>query len=504
MYGALAGIIASVAISLLSPKNNGPGKPNVPFTAAVWGILVPIGLVLFVAVLAGQIYLLPLLVGIVALAFPWTTTRLLLIPFGLPRVAYWLTRTAEVTFDGDLHGGAALAGAWALLRRREHDEETATWLEDRLRPEATQTLGGAGILATGLLLAARGDSVGARAVIRTVTEIDPQACPVAARRLAAGWLAAEAASRGAWAEVAELGTGRSSGRQAWLLSAVAQSLLGAPLAPGKLGLWIRWAIAPNRRGTLPIVRRALDVLDGVYLDVESPAAAPAAAAIVTDDAWSTALAHHAALLTKPIASVEQGDLLTLGRAWDAILEDRAAERILVERALLLGADGSTRTLARLREDVESDLTAVVLARDVGLDALLDRGADDEAPAPSPTIERVRRRVRDQLLAGVESASDGLRRRIDDKREIPAVDEWREWTALRLAYEHGTKIAGQDFRRLAFYKVHPDITSLAVWLFNERHQRPLANAIFKWLLNEATVLDDARAITLQTKNVACGI
>jgi hypothetical protein len=470
----------------------------------VWCILVPIGLVLFAGVLAGQIYLLPPLLIIVALAFPWTTTRLLLIPFGLARLAYWLTRTAEVTFDGDLPGGAALAGAWALLRQREPDEAVTAWLEDRLRPATIQTLGGAGILATGLLLAARGDRDGARAIIRTVVEIDPGACPVAARRLAAGWLAADAAARGAWGEVAEIGGGGfRAGRQAWLLSAVAQSLLSAPLAPGRLGLWVRWAIAPNRPGTLAIVRRALDVLDGVYLDVESPTAAPIAAPIAADDAWSTALAHHAALLTKPAASVNPGDLLTLGRAWDAILEDRAAERILAERALVLGADGSARTLARLRDDVEADLAAVVLARDVGLDGPVDPGAAS-APASSPTLDRVRRRVRDHLLVGVESASDALRRRIDEKRELPAVDEWREWTGLRLAYEHGTKLAGTDFRRLAFYKIHPDVTSFAVWCFNERHQRPIGNAIFKWLLNEATELDDARAIALQAKNVACGI
>lgn len=502
MYGALAGILVSALISLLGLRNKGSGKPNVPFTAAVWSVLMPIGLVLFAGVLAGQIYLLPPLLGIIALAFPWTTTRLVLIPLGFPRVAYWLTRTAEVTFDGDLPGGAALAGAWAHLRVREPNEATAAWLEDRLRPATVQTLGGAGILASGLLLAARGDRDGARAVIRTVTEIDPRACPTAARRLAAGWLAADAASRGAWSEVATIGVGLGSGRQAWLLSAVAQSLLGEPLAPGRPGLWLRWAVAPNRRGTRAIVRRALDVLDGVYLEIDPPEAAPAIVAVVAADDWSNALARHAAVLTKPIDAVEGADMLALGRAWDAILEDRAAERILAERALLLGADSSARTLARLREAVEEDLTALVLAREIGLDTLHEGGAT--TTASSPTIDRVRRRVRDHLLVSVESASDALRRRIDDKRELPAVDEWREWTTLRLAYEHGVRLAGQDFRRLAFYKVHPDITSLAVWLFNDRTQRPLGNAMFKWLLNEATILDDARAIALQTKNVACGI
>ena len=503
MYGAIAGAIASLLISQLGPKNKGPRRTKGTFTSVAWGVLAPTGLLLFFMILGGQIYLLPFLLAIVALMLPWTTTRLVLVPLGFPRAAYWLARTAEVTFDGDLHGGAVLAGAWALLRRRERDEATAGWLEDRLRPEKVETLGGAGILATGLLLAARGDRDGARVVIRTVMEIDRGACPVTAQSLASEWLAADAAARGAWREVAEIGVDLRCGRQAWLLSAVAQSLLGEPLAPGRLGLWLRWALAPNRRGTLPIIRRALDVLDGVYLEPEPTRPLPTVAAIVADDAWSTALGCHASLLTQPITAIEGADLLALGRAWDAILEDRNAERILAERALLLGADSSARTLARLREAVEEDLTALVLAREVGLDTLRDRGATS-SPSQSPTIDRVRRRVRDRLLVGVEAASDALRRRLDDKREIPAVDEWREWTTLRLAYEHGTRLAGADFRRLAFYKVHPDLTSLAVWLFNDRSQRPLGNAMFKWLLAEATALDDPRAIALQAKNVACGI
>ena len=502
MHGAIAGIVASLVMSYFGSKNpKGPRKSKGLFTAIVWALLVPIGLLLFVMLLGGQIYVLPFLIVIVALALPWTTTRLVLVPLGLPRAAYWLARTAEVTFDQDAHGGAVLAGAWALLRRREPDEATAGWLEDRLRPEPVETLGGAGILATGLLLAARGDRDGARVVIRTVMEIDRGACPVTAQSLASEWLAADAAARGAWREVAAIGVDLRAGRQAWLLSAVAQSLLGEPLAPGRLGLWMRWAFAPNRRGTLAIVRRALDVLDGVYLEPEPTRPPPARAEILTDDEWSLALARHAAVLTQPITTIEGADLLALGRAWDAVLEDRKAERVLAERALLLGADSSARSLARLRQAVEEDLTTLVLAREVALDTLRDRAP---GAASSPMIDRVRRRVRDHLLVGIESASDALRRRLDDKRAIPAVDEWREWTTLRLAYEHGTRLAGVDFQRLAFTKVHPDLTGLAVWLFNDRQQRPLGNAMFKWLLAEATTLDDARAIALQTKNVACGI
>jgi len=77
-------------------------------------------------------------------------------------------------------------------------------------------------------------------------------------------------------------------------------------------------------------------------------------------------------------------------------------------------------------------------------------------------------------------------------------------ALVVSEVPGVASAGDDFRRLAFLKVHTDACGLACWLFNERTQRPLGNAIFKWLLAEAVALDDARAIALQTKNVDCGV
>jgi hypothetical protein len=64
--------------------------------------------------------------------------------------------------------------------------------------------------------------------------------------------------------------------------------------------------------------------------------------------------------------------------------------------------------------------------------------------------------------------------------------------------------GDDLRRLAFVKVCPDATAYAVWLFDDQKQRPLGNAIFRWLLAEAELLDGQRAIALMAKNVACGV
>jgi len=432
--------------------------------------------------------------GLVLLALPWPFTRLVLIPLGLPRLSYWLARTSDFTFRLDRSGGAALAAGWALCRQRPLDEESADWLAGRLAAEAP--LGGAGVAASGLLLAARGDLEGARMLLASVAEVDDRVCPPVAKSIAGGWLAADAAERGEWTRVAEHGlTLGHGGRIGWLLSAIAQSLLLEPMAPGKLGLWLRWALAPHRRATLPLVQRALEALDGVFIEPEDdPPIAPAPAASGSD-AIRTALSLHAAVLTRPPATLRPEDVRAAGQAWDAALLDKATERHLLERALVVGAAGAGSVLGRMRAAVEDDLTAAVLASGMPIKELGDRGE---------VASRVRARLRDELLSAIEAASDAIKRRVDDKRALPAADEWREWSSLRAVYERGVLCAGDDLRRLAFVKVYPDVSGYAVWLFNERKQRPLGNAIFRWLLQEATALDDTRASALMAKNVSCGI
>jgi len=452
--------------------------------------LVPTGLVaIAVAPLAAPF----VAIALAFLAFPWPLTRLVLVPLGLPRLAYWVARTSDVTFRLDPHGGAAVACAWALCMQREPDEATAEWLSNKLVKEAP--LRGAGLLASGLLLAARGDREGARALVGSVLEVDPKACPPAARRIATGWLAADAAERGDWARTAEIGNALGQGgRLGWLLSAIAQSLLLEPMSPGKLGLWLRWALSPRRRATLPMVRRAVLALDGAFIEAEEePPIAPAPSA-TGGDAIRTALSLHAAVLTRPKDALRPEDVRAVGQAWDAALSGSAAERILLERALVVGASGADAALARMRATIEDDLTRVVLASGMALKDLDGGGV----------AARVRARLRDGLLTEIEAASDAIRRRYDERRALPAADEWREWAGLCALYERGVRSAGEDLRRLAFAKVFGDTCNYGVWLYNDLKQRPLANAIFRWLLTQATLVGDTRAQALMTKNVSCGV
>ncbi|MFO0755753.1 MAG: hypothetical protein U0359_04650 [Byssovorax sp.] len=429
------------------------------------------------------------------LRFPWVLASRLFVPLGLPRLSHgWLRVTTDEGLKRDPAGSALVGGAWALGRRRDLDEEAAAFLDAELAK--LEPLRGAGVFAAGLLLAARGDLDGARRLIESVHRLDERVRPPVVDRLANAWLAADAAARGEWLRAAELGLGvGQGGRQAWLLSGVAQCRLLEPMAPGHLGLWLRWALAPNRRATLPIVRRALAALDGAFISPGDVEPKPRVVETDASDPLSTALLLHAALLAAGARPVTADEVRTLGHAWDAALGDSSTERRLAERALSIGASGASAALGRLRASVEEDIAAVVLSAGMPLSALGERGK---------VTDRVRAKVRDRLLSEVEVASDSIRRRCDDKRALPAIDEWREWIALTALVERGTKLAGDDFRRLAFYKVHPDACSLAVWLFNDRNQRPIGNAMFRWLLAEAEAVGDARSVTLQQKNVGCGI
>lgn len=492
--GVFAGIAAAQASRIASHYGGTPGKHPVgrfgPWAVVVWSMVV-IGTVysLVVPIAAPVVF-----VVLAFFAVPWLVAKLVLIPLGLPRLAYWLTRTSDVVFRLDPHGGAAVAAGWALCRQRPMDEESAEWLANKLAEQAP--LRGAGVLASGLLLAARGDLAGARVLVGAVADIDERVCPPEAKRLASSWLAADAAARGDWTRVAGLGqTLDQGGRLTWLLSAIGQSLLLEPMAPGKLGLWIRWAIAPHRRATLPLVHRALAALDGTFIETEEEAPIAPAAAEGGGDAIRTALSLHASVLTRPSAALRPEDVRAVGQAWDAALFDKATERMVLERALVVGASNASAVLGRMRATVEDDLSAVVLASDMRLEDLHDQGE---------MATRIRARLRDHLLTEVEAASDAIKRRVDQKQTLPAPDEWREWANLRAVYERGVRRAGNELRRLAFVKVYPDACSFAVWLYNDRHQRPLGNAIFRWLLAEATALDDTRAVALMTKNVACGI
>ncbi|MFO0587710.1 MAG: hypothetical protein U0441_09225 [Polyangiaceae bacterium] len=493
-------LIVRVIIAASQAHAAKQGKPTPPLSTKARRVLRFVFLWVLAAPLAGYIALAPprtlatyLPGGAVLLsALLWPLARYVLAPFGLVKPAYYVARAAWVQEERE--SLALLAASVALLRKSSFDTESAAWLEDRI--QSATTLRGAGITASGIMALARGDEDGARVLFESVRTLDSRACGPAARHTAAEWLAASAAQRGAWADVIDIGADLvDAGRPAWLLAGVGKRLLGRPDAPTKYWLLFRWAFAPSRIAAWPIVERALSVPDGSPpVDEDRESQAPPAPVAPEGDRLARALAMHVRLLhaKKPTPA----EIAAVGRAFDEALEDDSLARDIEDRAAFLGANRSTGLLSRLRDDVEEALFHLLKRHRIALDDTVDELGD--------TASAAQRRLRDEALAVIEALSDAVKTRVAERRALSPIDEWREFSALRMAYDRGVSMGGPELRYLAFTKVHGDVCAQAVWLFNERKEKPIANAMFRFLLSEAKAVGDAAGVELQTKNVACGV
>ncbi|MEZ4297406.1 MAG: hypothetical protein R3B70_20760 [Polyangiaceae bacterium] len=421
----------------------------------------------------------------------WPIARYVMAPLGLVRAAYYVGLGSWTTPE-DRAGRGLLAGAIALHRRRDFDPEAAGWLEEKI--QAQRSIRGGTIVAAAAAAAARGDREGARALFDSIHTLDPRALPLEARHTAMEWLAADAASRGKWEEVVDLAaSGAEAGRAAWLLGQVGRRLLGSPAAPSRAALLWAWLLAPRRRHTFAIVERALSVPDGgaPVFDEDDDAPAPHAQ---DGDALAKALAEHVRLLSmkKPAPA----DVAHTGRAFDAALDDDGLRDELAKRAEAIGATRWESVLHRFRDEIETSLFQLLKDHRIAL--------DDTALDLGDVAAGAQRRLRDEVLGVIEALSSAVRSRADERRALPAIDEWREFSALRMAYERGVALCGPELRYLAFSKVHGDLCALAVWLFNERDERAIGHSMLRFLLQEARAVGDERAIELQEKNVAIGI
>ncbi|WP_428261706.1 hypothetical protein [Haliangium sp.] len=460
--------------------------PGEAFVAA-WCLLVVLTFVMAVGVLLGQ-YLLapPLAFGLVAL-MPWTVTRFALIPLGLVGPSRWCSSLAGWTWNHDRRGGGLVAAAWALSRKRPSHPALPALIErvdDALR-SATGAMQASQVLAAGLLAATRGDQASARAMLESVDEIGPNTTPRTVHALAREWLVADAAARGDWERVTELARGpRARTRATRLLGAVGARLSGGRGA-GRW-LWLRWLLSPRRRHTWTLVREAAR---------RAPAGPRGAihrqlTTKLPGQPWSDALAAHVAVLSGTSAAAPAQALRCLAQAWDAALDDRDTRRLVLERAAALGAKSGDRALDAFTLDVARDLADMALAHHLPV-ASWSQG--------SRTLREAERLLRNQLLSEVELAFDALDDRISDRRGLHLLDEWREWMSLRALHARAVAMGGLDLRRLVFPRVHMVSCRLAVWMWNERKEFYAANAMFRWLLDEALRVGDAEAIELQRRN-----
>jgi hypothetical protein len=418
------------------------------------------------------------LVGYVFL-FPWAVTRLVLIPLGLARQAFWLAGWARVAWRRDTPGGPAFAAAWALLRTPAPKPDTIAWVDGQLT-DMTTALQASGVVARGLLEAVKGNRDDARAWLESVLLFAPAVSPRRVRKVALEWLLTDAAQAGDWRRLKRLAAQRGwpSTRLSWLLTAVARRMLGEA-RPANAVLWLLWALAPASHRSWALVRKAQHHVPRSLASPFGPfEGAPLAAALYA----------HRSARQHPLPLTQ--DLVAVAHDWSRALDESLREH-LRRRTTELGGGDAEATVDELRALVQADL--VPLLPD-------DVYAIEELPTllSDALAER-----REDLLGRLEERIDSLDARKQARAELPIIDEWREVMTLRAHYL-SLCTAGRAEREFAHAIIKDNLVNYAAWLFNARAERPVANAIFRFLLVEAEDLGDLDAQHLNRKNSQCGL
>ncbi len=419
---------------------------------------------------------------LVILLKPWSIARLVLIPLGWVRTSCYVVSIPNFPWRDDPSGGAMVAAALARRQQRRVRTATELWLSAKL--DALQMLRGGGAVASALLTEVGGDRELARAKMQAALDFDPRTCPRAARRLAAHWLLLEAAERGAWQRVVECASSRALrfDRGAWLLGGVARRLLGETGAPGDVKLQLLRVLAPWRRRTGPLVTRALNIPRATQ------SAPPFEAPSSVGDPVVQALDLHVAYLLQASVRVQKGSLAAVASAWQDALDHKSAADLLQPSV----------------EDAMAELVASAPETALGLPSI--RLPPGEAPIRLPPGEpgalltnaawgAMESRDRELILT-VEALASRLEREFERR---PA-GELADWCAIRRLYYQTAQLSGIESRRTAFAGASGVIWNQAVWLFNTLGQKPLANAMFHWLLDEAQATGNVRTMEAMESNI----
>lgn len=426
----------------------------------------------------------PLLAGGVLLGYPWLFTRGLLIPAGLWWPALFLGRAAHLAWVSP--GGGAVAGALALLHRRRPSARGVDRVDAEIR---RGELTAPKIVAAALLAERRGDRQTAVRLMRSLELLDDRLDP-RSHQLARDFLIADAAESGRWRRVRELADAPlPTSRLGRFCGLVAARIIDGPGAVSNRALWLGWLTARRRRRSWSLLRRALDRTGAEPTRADSWPEPRELAIADTSDPLARALGAHVQLLAAPFVEID--DLITLGKLWDSAIESGALRERTLARAADLQTDGGERAADTFAVEIEREIAALVRGSGVCMELI---------PTRSAILARAVAAVRGEMLAELELAFAALEVRTDTGRALDAIDEWREMLALRELHAEAARLGGLPLRQIAFPQMHTPACNFAVWLWNERREYLVAETIFRWLLAEATIVGDAEAIDLQTRNV----
>lgn len=419
------------------------------------------------------------------LLFPAFIARSVLARLGFIRLAYFTAWLSRVEWRRDKPGGPALIAAWGLAQQERPWPSSIAWLERKLS-STKWALQGSGVVAFGLLEAAKGRLEPARDWLDSVLMFDPRVAPPQVRAVAAEWLATDAAARGDWKRVKAISENPKwpGSRTLTLLGALAGRMQGEPL-PTNAGLWLWWLLAPRRLWSWGFLRKAT-ARKGQPAMPE--AALPTPPEALDPMARATFLTLALKLQPSPAASA----VVAVARAWEAALGQEVRDKLFI-RATLVGGGEPDAAVEEVRRLVEAALGPLLPEK---LDGL--RG-----DLPS-ILEAAAQTRKDELLAQLEARMNQMDARKVGNKELPQLEEWREVLGLRALYQQACASGSEGAHSLAHSIIRDKFVNFGVWLYNVRVEKPVANAIFRMLEAEAVALGDTDAEKLNKKNSACDL
>jgi len=288
-----------------------------------------------------------------------------------------------------------------------------------------------------------------------------------------------------WAAAArwsDLGRGRLVG----LLALIARAGAGSDVSARSL--WLRWALAPARRATLPLVR-------AVVSRPMAPVAPAPALPAPTDAASSSVHARHVTLIAAAARDqpVSTGDVAALASAWRRALDEAAMAR-LHARALELDVRNGAEQARALRERVLGELAALLSV------------SHGEAPATARSDDfdaELASRVRQRQLDDVR---DALRPLDPDAASHP-LEAWERWLALRAVLERIDQHAGRAASAALWYgNVRDPLWRWSCALFHQHGAAAgwVAVAVFDWVANRAEYVGDMVAMLANRENARAAL
>jgi hypothetical protein len=474
--GAVAGVIIVIFIvRMLS------GSIKVPPIALAFGAKVGVFTFTIAMVQATTPEVASAILHGVVFVLVWAPTLLLrwiVVPLRMPRTAYWTIRICfPLRLIKEIEAGAVVYGALALARTSPSNEAIG-WLERKLGN--AETIQGAGVVAAGLLAALRKDIDRARGLLGTADRMHTRLIPRSIQAIARDWLVVDAARVGNWRRVIRLGLSSTNKlRWSYNMARIAERLTSAAHARPNWLLWQGFLLAPRRRVTYPLFRRALAV--PVRRSVQ-PDAPPGAAGL------PLALAGLARALEG--ANAHDGKLLA--RSIDAVDREFDPLHPMIEQRLgMLGGRGNAGSVQSLFRHRLIDL-AIPLIED---DPYVARAAQQDS-----IMEQAVWQVRRRLMGDIESQCKDYRERTAGEDSLDLVAEWETWARLSSSANRLLELDATA-ENILFQMVFAPVCNFAVYQHNGRKRIALAHDMFVWLLRYA---NEPEARQLLAKNVQAGI